>query len=301
MAGSPALSTQPTERLPGTQRRRAPLTMGELHAGHWREVWLPGVDLEAADLRGARLRGADLTDANLQRADLRHADLRSATLAGADLRGADLRGADLHEADLTAAWYDGGTAWPHGFRPEAHHALTRVEADWRPRKRIRFDPMWLCALGVPAADQALKALARGGAAHGAALIPGLLSLTFTRNGGSFPEMLPGAGLVLTGAPALVLLGVGLWLVRSLARSRLSGASLIGALLLLAGGLSNGLDRLLSGGVIDCLAVPPGIVFNLADVAITAGLILLGRYGVGVGVPVVASREEEAVLEHAAAA
>ncbi len=58
-------------------------------------------------------------------------------------------------------------------------------------------------------------------------------------------------------------------------------SLWGAALVLAGGLSNMLDRYLVGGVIDFIAISFGTfdwpIFNGADVAIFCGILYLAMY------------------------
>jgi signal peptidase II len=57
----------------------------------------------------------------------------------------------------------------------------------------------------------------------------------------------------------------------------------GAVLIIAGGGSNLVDRLLTGGVVDFLNVGIGSlrtgIFNIADVAIMAGAVLLGTHAV----------------------
>jgi signal peptidase II len=64
----------------------------------------------------------------------------------------------------------------------------------------------------------------------------------------------------------------------LARARGDSGSLLGATLVLAGGASNWIDRVVQGKVVDFLNVGIGPVrtgiFNVADVAITAGLLLV---------------------------
>lgn len=72
--------------------------------------------------REANLRGTVLLMAYLDSADLRGADLSGAILKGAWLEGTNLKGADLRGADLSGAIYDGHTAWPAGFDPQARGA-----------------------------------------------------------------------------------------------------------------------------------------------------------------------------------
>jgi signal peptidase II len=62
------------------------------------------------------------------------------------------------------------------------------------------------------------------------------------------------------------------------RGALTGVSLFGATLFLAGGASNWIDRVLNGSVVDFLNLGIGPlrtgIFNVADVAIMAGLLVV---------------------------
>lgn len=49
---------------------------------------------------------------------------------------------------------------------------------------------------------------------------------------------------------------------------------LGLLLVIAGGISNLIDRLYRGGVVDFIKLPVGPAFNLADLAIVLGCVLL---------------------------
>ena len=62
--------------------------------------------------------------------------------------------------------------------------------------------------------------------------------------------------------------------RSIMRGRL--VEIISSALLLGGGVSNGMDRLRVGAVHDTFALPGGLLFNLADIAIIVGVILFIR-------------------------
>lgn len=104
-------------------------------------------------------------------------------------------------------------------------------------------------------------------------------LTYAENPGSFLSL--GAGL-----PHFVRFGVfvvaaGLMLVFIAAyaiRHRWAGAELYGSALMIAGGTSNLIDRIVDGRVVDFLNVGLGPVrtgiFNLADAALTTGLLIL---------------------------
>lgn len=89
-------------------------------------------------------------------------------------------------------------------------------------------------------------------------------------GGAF-SLLAGFGgyATLAGWALIVLLTVGFWLTRQKKVSRMTKT---GWALLIGGALSNTLDRLLHGGVLDFLQIGLLPNFNLADVAITLGLV-----------------------------
>jgi signal peptidase II len=108
---------------------------------------------------------------------------------------------------------------------------------------------------------------------------GTVRILYAENTGGFLSL--GAGLspglrraVFVGATGLLLVLV----LATVVRHRRGAASLLGATLFLAGGASNWIDRVAHGKVIDFLNVGVGPVrtgvFNVADVAIVAGLALL---------------------------
>jgi signal peptidase II len=110
-------------------------------------------------------------------------------------------------------------------------------------------------------------------------LAGTVRLLYAENAGGFLSL--GAGLSRPLRGALFVGATGLLLVAVLAaavRHRRDTWSLLGATLFLAGGASNWIDRVAHGKVIDFLNVGVGPVrtgvFNVADVAIVAGLALL---------------------------
>lgn len=100
-------------------------------------------------------------------------------------------------------------------------------------------------------------------------------LVYQRNPGisySLFEMRGTAGqLLLAGFALLVCVGIAIWLTRT--HDRLTAVSLG---LIMGGALGNAVDRLLYGGVVDFVSLHAAgfywYVFNLADVAIVAGVI-----------------------------
>lgn len=124
-----------------------------------------------------------------------------------------------------------------------------------------------------AADQALKVLVTLRLPPGGtiAIVPGVLSLTNVRNPGIAFSALPGIPLLVPAAVALTLIFLLFYNKARWSRGRPAQV----ALALLAGGaVGNLIDRVRVGAVIDYLDLQVWPVFNLADLAITAGAGLL---------------------------
>lgn len=151
------------------------------------------------------------------------------------------------------------------------------------KKYLRLPLVLLVLLCCVGCDQAVKALAKGALASSppVLLLDGAVRLQYTENPGAFlslGESLPAGvrfllGVVLVGATQLALLA---FLLRTRA---LSTWQRVGFSLFLAGGLGNWLDRLLNEGrVIDFVSLGVGGlhtgIFNIADVAITAGILMV---------------------------
>lgn len=110
------------------------------------------------------------------------------------------------------------------------------------------------------------------------LLPGVFDLRYTENTDTAFSLL-GKWLtpqvrqpLLVGVKLAVVSGLLLFL---LARwSRLSTIERVGTLLALAGGIGNLLDRFARGYVIDFLHLRHWPVFNVADIVITLGVVLL---------------------------
>ena len=108
------------------------------------------------------------------------------------------------------------------------------------------------------------------------LIHGLLDLRYTENTDvafnllrAVPERVRAPLLVVLGAAAM--LGL---LAALLVRRGGLGFARFALLLMTAGALGNYLDRILRGYVVDFIRVPHWPVFNVADVYVTAGALLL---------------------------
>lgn len=129
------------------------------------------------------------------------------------------------------------------------------------------------AAAVLAADQASKWLALAALSPGrpVTVIPGIFQLTLVRNPGASFGILPGkAPLLIALALALVAaIAVQVW--RQRAPWGLTG---LGLGLVLGGAAGNLVDRLRWGTVVDFLDFRVWPVFNLADVGVVAGALLL---------------------------
>jgi signal peptidase II len=124
---------------------------------------------------------------------------------------------------------------------------------------------------VLGADQLSKALVRG------SLVPGqedpilpALKLVHTRNEGIAFGISAGGRTVVMAIVGVALLALGIYFARHAARPLLWLATG----LLFGGALGNAIDRLREGAVTDFLKLPAWPAFNLADVAITAGVLSL---------------------------
>jgi len=109
------------------------------------------------------------------------------------------------------------------------------------------------------------------------LIHGVLRLRYAENTDvafnlirAVPERVRAPMLVVAGAVAMVAL-LAFLLLR---RSRF-GFARVALLLMTAGALGNVLDRVVRGYVVDFVQVPHWPVFNVADIYVTAGALLLG--------------------------
>ncbi len=130
------------------------------------------------------------------------------------------------------------------------------------------------ALGIAAADQAAKLLIVRLMSPGQSitLLGPVLSLTYTRNTGGAFSLVPGSGGWLVVVSVLVVAALVLWSFLAPIRGR---RIMAGVALTLGGALGNLLDRLLRGWVVDFIDFHFWPVFNVADIAITAGVILIG--------------------------
>lgn len=128
----------------------------------------------------------------------------------------------------------------------------------------------LCGL-VVAADQAAKAAVEAGLAPGERVgVLGPLELTLSHNRGVAFGLAGGGGPVLILVAALALGVIGYLFARNAARPGMW----VAAGLLAGGALGNLADRVRADEVTDYIDVASWPAFNLADVAITLGVLLL---------------------------
>lgn len=137
----------------------------------------------------------------------------------------------------------------------------------------------LLALGMFGCDHATKIAAEARLANAEAmpLVRGVVELRYTRNDDTAFSMLRNFGLPKSPAYLLVAASVALLAIVVMwisARRKASRAQHIGFALVVAGALGNLLDRAVRGYVVDFIHVTRWPVFNVADIAVVAGMILL---------------------------
>jgi signal peptidase II len=127
------------------------------------------------------------------------------------------------------------------------------------------------AAAVVVADQALKAIVRSTVTPGAAerLLPGV-QVVNTRNSGVAFSLFSGGGTVVV-VVALVALGALVAFVFAQGHRPLVW---LPTGLLVGGAAGNLIDRVREGAVTDFLKLPHWPAFNLADAAITVGVVVL---------------------------
>jgi signal peptidase II len=136
-------------------------------------------------------------------------------------------------------------------------------------RRRRLLAAALIVLGVTAADQVTKWLVRRDAAELPRRLLSWVTLEVVHNRGiSFGTFARGgAGVVAVISAVTVVMAVLL--------IRLGGRYTLPLALIVAGSLSNLVDRLRYGYVLDFMTVPHWPTFNVADIAIASGAVWLG--------------------------
>jgi signal peptidase II len=142
-----------------------------------------------------------------------------------------------------------------------------------PRARVRPTLLTLAlAALVIVADRITKHVIRGQIPLNGSrrVIPGVVKLVHYRNTGVAFDFLSGRGVLVLVVTAIALLVLIAYFVRHPARRGLWVATG----LLLGGALGNLLDRLLNGSVTDFIKFPDWPAFNVADICITVGVVVL---------------------------
>jgi signal peptidase II len=129
----------------------------------------------------------------------------------------------------------------------------------------------LVAVGTVVVDQAVKALVRADIApdERIAVVPGL-HLVHARNSGVAFGLLSGGGGLLVAIGALALIALLTYFVRHPGRRLVW----LPTGLLIGGAAGNLIDRLRDGVVTDFIQLPHWPAFNIADMAITVGVVVL---------------------------
>jgi signal peptidase II len=102
------------------------------------------------------------------------------------------------------------------------------------------------------------------------VIPGVVKLVHYRNTGVAFDFLSGGGALVIVVTLLALLALVIFFVRAPERR----GAWVPTGLLLGGAIGNLLDRLIDGSVTDFIKFPDWPAFNVADIAITAGVLTL---------------------------
>ena len=154
-----------------------------------------------------------------------------------------------------------------------------MSADWTTDGRKWSLPAWVVTAAV-VLDQLSKAavsrwLGPDEPERVVPLVGSVVALEYVENRGAAFGVLRGQGTLLSLVALVVLVGLVAYYRRVDAPSAWLGA----AVGLIAGGaVGNLIDRLHLGYVIDFIAVGPWPKFNVADSAITVGVLLLAGYG-----------------------
>lgn len=106
------------------------------------------------------------------------------------------------------------------------------------------------------------------------IIPGMLSYSYTENTGAAFGMLDSSTIILSIASILLAVSLSFVLIRYY--KNLSKLTKVSLALIIAGGIGNMIDRVFVGFVVDFIQVDfmRFAVFNIADICITFGTILL---------------------------
>lgn len=131
---------------------------------------------------------------------------------------------------------------------------------------------WLIALAVLVLDQITKAIARATLADGntVVVIPKVLSFVYVLNTGAGFGILQGQNILLMLVALIAIVAI----ILSLRKILETRHHVVGAALILGGAAGNLIDRLISKAVTDFITLPFWPSFNIADSALTLGVLIL---------------------------
>lgn len=137
----------------------------------------------------------------------------------------------------------------------------------------------LLALGMVGCDHATKiaAEARLAGAQALPIVSGILELRYTRNDDTAFSLLHTFGLQRSPAMLLAMASLALIAIAAMwiaSRRKASKLQHVAFALVVAGALGNVLDRAFRGYVVDFIHLSRWPVFNVADIAVVAGMLLL---------------------------
>lgn len=136
---------------------------------------------------------------------------------------------------------------------------------------------YLLILVIILADQAAKYLVRMEMTlnQSIPLINGVFDLTYIHNYGAAFSILEGKQFLLIGITFLAVVAITVYIVRK--RKTAHFTLLLGLSMIVGGGCGNLIDRILQGYVVDFLNIRFWPIFNLADMAVVSGCLLLMIY------------------------
>lgn len=147
---------------------------------------------------------------------------------------------------------------------------------WREHVGGRFIIPGVVAAVVVLVDQLTKAavadwLGRESARHRWGVVEAIVAFEYVENTGAAFGLFRGGGGVVTALGVAVVAGLGVYYARVTQPSTVLTASLG---LLIGGGIGNLVDRIRLGYVVDFVAIGVWPKFNVADAAVSFGVILL---------------------------
>ena len=132
----------------------------------------------------------------------------------------------------------------------------------------------ISVVSAVALDQVLKAVVVGVISPGrtVTLVPHLLWLTYSTNTGAAFGLFQGSGQVIFFSSLILVVMMLAWFFWS--KERLGALAFVGLGLIIGGAVGNLADRLFRGKVVDFIDLGWWPIFNVADVAILVGAIIV---------------------------